>query len=459
LLHYVLRFLIHWCLYGWFRKIAIVGKENLELDGPIIYVSNHPNAAFDPLLLATHQKPKLFYLAAAEWFGKGFKNYIFRDHFNMIPIARPWLKLGSEASNQQMFEATFREMANGKRIVIYPEGTSVTVPQVRKLRTGAARMKVGGDAYLKENNAKWKEVKVVPVGLNYYRPRRFQSKVVMHLGPPIDFSDITEIEKKNQVAKMTEHIEEKMAEQVFQIEKDEFLQLNKDIYLIYGDKLRAKKNISRSDTAQVYLLQRELLDMVHSLHQNQSDKLKQLTAKIDSFKQDVKKHGFDLRFMRGGQSSTFKIIQLLLGLPFFLVGATVNVLPFAATRWTFEKYMRPKFSTTYTAGRLNPSFLSSMAFIIGIGVFVLWYLLLSIAIVAVTGLIWLIPVLILAGYGLGIYAARYARTWSDFFRMTRAINHRRRRPEAYQAIVKQWEELIGELDGLIVEYKGEAVGH
>jgi 1-acyl-sn-glycerol-3-phosphate acyltransferase len=112
----------------------------LELEGPIIYVSNHPNAALDPLLLATHQRPRLYYLAAAEWFGNGFKNYVFRKHFNMIPVARPWLKLGGEASNDDVFEQCYHALAKGKRIVIYPEGTSVTVAHIRELKTGTARI-------------------------------------------------------------------------------------------------------------------------------------------------------------------------------------------------------------------------------------------------------------------------------------------------------------------------------
>ena len=61
----------------------------------------------------------------------------------------------------------------------------------------------------------------------------------------------------------------------------------------------------------------------------------------------------------------------------------------------------------------------------------------------------------MVGYALGIFAARYARMWYDFVRMVRVINRRRRRPEAYQAIVKQWHELIEELDGLRTEYEGK----
>ena len=244
MLYYILRPFIRWCLRAYFRNIVIVGKENLELDGPIIYVSNHPNAALDPLLLATNQKPKLFYLAAAEWFGKGFKDYVFRKHFNMIPVGRPWLKLGTEVSNEDVFEQCYEALAEGKRIVIYPEGSSVTVANIREVKTGAARIKLGGDAFLEKANAKWKEVKIIPLGLNYYHPRRFQTDVVMHLGDPIDFSDINESDEKEQVRKMTERIRNKMTELVFHFEKEDFRRVARDVYMIYGGHLRKQLHLS-----------------------------------------------------------------------------------------------------------------------------------------------------------------------------------------------------------------------
>lgn len=453
MLYYILRPFIGWCLRAYFRHIVIVGKKNLELEGPIIYVSNHPNAALDPLLLATNQKPKLFYLAAAEWFGKGFKNYVFRKHFNMIPVGRPWLKLGEEVSNEDVFEQCYHALAEGKRIVIYPEGSSVTVSNIREVKTGAARIKLGGDAFLKKINARWQDVKIIPLGLNYYHPRKFQSDVVMHFGDPIDFSDIDEADEKKQVNMMTERIREKMADLVFHFEKKDFRRVAKDVYLIYGGHLRKQMHLSKDDIARTYLLKKRILDAAHFFHQHDPDKLKEVDKKIRILKKDLKDHKLDLRYMKGYRWPTFLLIRLLFGLPFFLLGWAMNIVPFLGTRWAFEKYIRPKFTTVYVAGKLNPSFIASMVFIIGMAVFLLWYLILSIGMVSVTKMAWLIPVLVVMGYGLGIYAARYARIWFDFVRMVRVINRRRRRPEAYQIILQQWRDLIAELDRLKGEYE------
>jgi len=452
LLYYIIRAFVGWCLRAYFRNIVIVGRENLEREGPVIYASNHHNAALDPLLLATNQRPELYYLAAAEWFGKGFKNYMFRKHFNMIPIGRPWLKKGQEVSNEDVFEQCYKALAREKRIVIYPEGTSVTVSHIRELKTGTARMKIGGDDYLKKTHAKWREVKIIPVGLNYYHPRKFQSDVVMHLGDPIEFSDIEATDKKEKVNLMTERIREKMAELVFYFDEEGFRRIAKNVYLIYGGYLRARMNLS-NDPARIYRLQKEIVDAVHFFHQHEPEKLEEFKTRAESLKKDLKKHKLDLRYMRGYRWPTILLIRLIFGLPLFAVGWVMNIMPLVLTKWIFEKYMRPKFSATYTAGKLNPSFLASMVFIIGMGVFLLWYLILSIVTATLTGLAWLLPIIILAGYGFGIYAARYARMFYDFVRMVLVINRRRRRPEAYQNIVNQRDALIREMDSLRAEYE------
>jgi hypothetical protein len=296
-------------------------------------------------------------------------------------------------------------------------------------------------------------VKIIPLGLNYYDPRSFQSDVIMHFGDPIDFGDISEPDKKERVRLMTERIREKMSELVLHFDQEDFSQISKDVYTIYGAFLKTQGNSFGGETAQIYRQQKEILEAVHFFHQYQPEKLKKITSKAKSLKEDLKKHKLDLMYMSGYRWPTILLIRLIFGLPLFIVGGAINIIPLAATKWSFEKYMRPKFAETYKAGKLNPSFLASMVFIIGMAVFLIWYLLLSLGLVVLTGLAWLIPVLVVVGYGLGVYAARYSRMWFDFVRMVRVINRRRRRPDAYKMIMKKWDDLIGEMNKLKSEYQ------
>ncbi|MFZ9044950.1 MAG: 1-acyl-sn-glycerol-3-phosphate acyltransferase [Cyclobacteriaceae bacterium] len=452
MLYSILKPIIGFCLKAFFRKITIIGRENLEIDGPAIYVSNHPNAFLDPLILATTDRKKFHYIAGAEWFGKGLRNYIFRYQFNMIPVIRPWLKTGEKVSNDEMFEQCYQALSEGKRIVIYPEGTSVTVSSIRELKTGAIRIKIGGDKYLKRIQSKWPEVKIVPVGLNYYAPRTFQSDVVLNVGEPIDFSHIKEKDESELIKRYTEETRNKMSETVFHFEEEGFDRISKDIYRYYGAHLRRKFSINKESTGSIYQLQKGIMNAVHYFHKKDPSILQSFQEQADKLRSQLDENQLDIRYLGDYGWHSFMLLKLIVGLPIFLVGWILNITPFRLTRWIFEKFLRPKFATTYEAGKLNPSFLSSMVFLLGMILFLLWYVVVSLIVSIWTGWWWLMAIMIITGYLTGVFAARYARTWFDFYKMTRVVNRRRRRKKAYKKIKANWDQLIVQLDFLQEEF-------
>ena len=450
MLYPVLKPFVRVCLKAFFRKIEVIGKENLQLDGPVLFASNHPNAFLDPILLVIVQKPELYFLAGAEWFGKGLKDRVFRNDFNMIPVVRPWLKNGKKFSsdaNVKMFEQCHIAFSEDKRIVVYPEGTSVTTSRIRDLKTGTARIKAEGDEYLEKHGFS-KKIKVIPVGINYYNPRKFQSDVILNIGAPIDFSDIRENDPKEQIRKMTRRIRSKMSELVFHFEEEDFTDLAKKVYRIYGDKMGAQS----LDVKGKFLLQKTLLDVVKYYLENHPEKFSTTRKKIDQLDEKINRNKLDLRFFGEYKFPTFLLVRLIFGFPVFLAGSIINYLPYTFTRWSFEKYMRPRFSENYEAGKLNPSFLGSMAFLMGMIVFLLWYFLLIMFILVLTEWFLAIPVVLIGGYLLGIYAARYARLTFEFVQQILVVNRRRKRKQIFREIKREREELMAELDRLREAY-------
>lgn len=451
MLYTLLKPFVRASLKAFFRKIEVIGKENLEIKGPIIFASNHPNAFLDPILLVIIQKPQLYFLAGAEWFGEGLKNQVFRNDFNMIPVVRPWLKNGKKIhpdTNAKMFEQCYKALSEDKRIVVYPEGTSITTPKIRDLKTGTARMKLEGDEYLREKGLEGKKISVVPVGFNYYNPRTFQSDVIINVGSPVDFSDIQEKDPKDQVRKMTERIREEMSRLVFHFEEEDFNPLARKVFRIYGEKMGA----SKLDNKGIFLLQKTLLDVVRFYSETDPERFEETKKKIESLDKKVSESKLDLRFFGEYRFPFTLLIRLILGFPLFFAGWLLNILPYTFARWAFERFLKPKFSTTYEPGKLNPSFLGSMAFLIGMIVFLIWYILLTVGFMTMYGWWWIIPVVPVISYFLGIYAARYVKIMFNFYQQILVVNRRRRRKEIFRSIKKEREQLIEELDQLRSEY-------
>ena len=83
MLYKALKPLVKLSIQGFFKDIHFIGKENLEHDGAIL-VSSHPSDLMDPIVIAAFSKKQLSFIAGAEWFGSGIKDWIFKKHFKMM---------------------------------------------------------------------------------------------------------------------------------------------------------------------------------------------------------------------------------------------------------------------------------------------------------------------------------------------------------------------------------------
>ncbi|DAC56919.1 MAG TPA: hypothetical protein HA354_06325, partial [Candidatus Poseidoniaceae archaeon] len=126
----------------WFRELEIVDNENLPHDGGIIFVSWHPSGLIDPMLLHAALPGRLSILAKHTLFdlpiigrmiraGGGLPIYRLGDSDN--------LKL-AKSKNGKMLENAGQEIANGGRLLLFPEGRTHTESGVSKAKTGAARI-------------------------------------------------------------------------------------------------------------------------------------------------------------------------------------------------------------------------------------------------------------------------------------------------------------------------------
>lgn len=159
-----------------FRRIEVAGAGRVPATGPVIFCPNHPNALVDPvLLLATAPRPVSF-LAKAPLFDMPVIGWFARA-LDAIPVYRAQDFPAGRPDNAGMFRAARAVLDAGGAIAIFPEGTSHSDPDLKPLKTGAARLALGaGTAH---------PVQVVPVALNYTAKSTFRSAALVCFGDPI----------------------------------------------------------------------------------------------------------------------------------------------------------------------------------------------------------------------------------------------------------------------------------
>ncbi|CAI5756766.1 unnamed protein product [Candida verbasci] len=98
-------------------------------------------------------------------------------------------KIAPHVDNHIVFQNVFHHLNDGKILGIFPEGGSHDRPDLLPLKPGVALMALGA---VTEQINQYQggldyitPVSVVPVGLNYFHPHKFRSRVVVEFGKPI----------------------------------------------------------------------------------------------------------------------------------------------------------------------------------------------------------------------------------------------------------------------------------
>ena len=186
-----------------FRRIDVVGFENIPDDGPVIFAGNHPNALMDGwLLIAKCGRWPLHFLGDAKLWNYRMLRPIL-NATGAVPVYRRE-EHGGEVDNRQAFERVYEIIEAGKCMGIFPEGISHVESQLVKLKTGTARIALSVSARGKTG------VTIVPCGLNYIHRHRFRSQVLIEFGEPIVIDDkwLRHYEKNEEetVRQLTDHL-------------------------------------------------------------------------------------------------------------------------------------------------------------------------------------------------------------------------------------------------------------
>jgi 1-acyl-sn-glycerol-3-phosphate acyltransferase len=124
----------------YFRDVERLGdRPGAEVRGRV-FVCNHGNALIDPILVITDAECVISPIAKSTlWSIPGLRWLL--DQAGAVPIVRRVDRPEKSADdNAGVFERVAEHLAGGGNVLIFPEGTSHSEPQLVKLRTGAARM-------------------------------------------------------------------------------------------------------------------------------------------------------------------------------------------------------------------------------------------------------------------------------------------------------------------------------
>jgi 1-acyl-sn-glycerol-3-phosphate acyltransferase len=329
-LYHFFRYLVSIGLRFYYKDIKVIGLDKFPKDNPIITASNHPTGLMDVFLVLFHVKKQIKFTAA----GALFKNKLqaaFLTSAGAIPLYRRKDTPNEMDKNVESFENCYQELESCGAIGFYPEGTSHPEPWVNQIKTGVARLAMQAE----DRNDFNLNLKVVPIGINSLKPGGFRGSVFVKFGNPISLKKYNDPYRKNSVEaveQLTAEIQKEMESCTFHIKNNTLLNLIEDIKIIGFDELKLDYQNLSNRAAKHYIITKILEDKIAWNEKKiVITKLNSLANKTSELKQQMQQLGLTGHPFKGIITIVrfiYLFIISLLGLPFALMAAIGNVLPF-----------------------------------------------------------------------------------------------------------------------------------
>lgn len=414
-----------------YRKVIVLGRENIKPDHHLIFAANHQNALMDALAVLFTQKGQMVFLARADIFKrKAIAALLY--FLKILPVYRIRDGYSSLKGNDEIFNKTIDVLKNNNGLVILPEGDHAGFRRLRQLKKGICRVAFQAEEATDFNL----QIKIIPVGIEFTNYSRYRQVLTVVYGKPIEVSEFYHLYKKSPERAHNElrsKLSSEMKSIMVHIESEE------DYEAI--DELRSMINGRFSDDIRFPKLFRDriLIDKLNRLKTDNPDVFSRICSLSLQVKEKAKLMKIDYRLLEKKKHNYFLLAAGMTGLiitfPVFIFGNIFN--------FTFLEI--PNLQIRKLPDRLFHASLKYGVSLLMAFVFLPIYLVLSLIIFSP----WWIAIIVfitlpLSGLFAWFYYQKLRRIWGGL----RIRNYSKKNFEDYVILKKNHDELTRLVAGL-----------
>jgi 1-acyl-sn-glycerol-3-phosphate acyltransferase len=329
-----------------YRKVIVLGRENIKPDDHLIFAPNHQNALMDALAVLFTNKGQNVFLARADIFKKRTIAAILY-FLKILPVYRIRDGFSSLKGNDEIFIKTIDVLKNKNGLVILPEGDHAGFRRLRQLKKGICRVAFQSAEATGFNL----NIKITPVGIEFSNYSRYRQVLTVAYGKPIvvsQFFELYKVSPERALNELRSKLSEEMKGIMVHIESEENYEAI--------DELRSMINGRFSDDIRFPKLFRDriLVNKMNLLRESDPELYSRICTLSLDVKKKAKELNTDYRLLEKKKHPLGWLIAGMIGIvltfPLFIYGNIFNLTFLEIPNLQIRKIKDPQFHSSIRYG-------------------------------------------------------------------------------------------------------------
>ena len=336
---------VNWHTRKSYRRFEVHGKEHLPKDSAVIFGVNHSNTLMDALVLLSANNIKKVFIARGDIFKKPAVAKIL--HFlRILPIFRIRNGVAAVRQNDDSLNKAVDVIHDHVDLYLFPEGMHRTKHSLLRMGKGLFHIAVDANKQFGDKSP----VYIIPTAIEYGDYFRYRSTAMINFGEPINVTEFlkhtTEENEAVNINLLKDQLHDAISKLFTYIPDDEDYDAIWEIVKMKNEKraggLYKKMLRNRATVDKVLRYREEHPEEAKSLFERVTDFAKERRRQKISVMSTARKYPL-INFI-------WKLAVLLVGLPYFVASAAVNLPVWLTTLIIRGKLKDKAFSNTVSFG-------------------------------------------------------------------------------------------------------------
>ena len=336
---------VNWHTRRAYRRFEVHGKEHIPRNSAVIFGVNHSNTLMDALVLLSADNARKVFIAR----GDIFKNPIVAKILNflrILPIFRIRNGVAAVRQNDDTLDKAVDVIHDQVGLYLFPEGMHRTKHSLMRMGKGLFHIAVDANKQFGDESP----VYIVPTAIEYGDYFRYRSTAMINFGTPINVTEFFDTTIEENEAANINLLKERLGNEISKLFT--FIPDDEDYDAIW--EIVKMKNEKRVGWLYKKMLRnRETVSKALKFREEHPEEAKSFFGRVMDFAKERKRQKISVTSTAKRYpllNSLWKMALLLVGLPYFVASAAVNLPTWVITLIIKGKLKDPAFGNTVSYG-------------------------------------------------------------------------------------------------------------